>query len=394
MIAFDEAVSRLLGAVEPLGKEGVPLAHAGNRFLAEPVLARQDAPRRDVSAMDGYALRRADALTGLWLQIVGESRAGSAYETPLDPGQAARIFTGAAVPHGADCVIMQEYAEREGSRVRFRDGHGPARHIRAQGSDFLAGQTLLAAGTLLTPRALVSAAAGDRAELRVHRQPRVILIATGDELAPPGEAQERADAIPETIGLGLSTMVLGMGGIVVARHCEGDRLDRLEALAGKALAVSDCVVVTGGASVGERDFARTMFAPHGLEEIFARVAIKPGRPVWFGKVGGVCVLGLPGNPTSAMVTARLFLQPMLAALQGGNGAQWLADTPQILAAPLPQNDARETFFRAQASANGLVPVANQQSGVQAPLAASDWLIRRAPHAPACAAGDMVRAMPF
>ena len=394
MIAFDEAVSRLLGAVKPLGKEGVPLAHAGNRFLAEPVLARQDAPRCDVSAMDGYAVRRADTLAGLRLQIVGESRAGAPCKTPLEPGQAARIFTGAAVPHGADCVIMQEYAEREGSRVRFRDGHGPARHIRAQGSDFLAGQTLLAAGTRLTPRALVSAAAGDRAELCVHRQPRVALIATGDELAPPGQAQERADAIPETIGVGLAAMVHSLGGIVAARHCEGDRLDRLGALAGEVLAISDCVIVTGGASVGERDFARTMFAPHGLEEIFARVAIKPGRPVWFGKTGSVCVLGLPGNPASAMVTARLFLQPMLAALQGGDGAQWLADTPQILAAPLPQNDTRETFFRAQSSGDGLIPIANQQSGAQAPLAASDWLIRRAPHAPACAAGEVVRAMPF
>ena len=394
MIAFDEAVSRLLGAVEPLGKEGVPLAHAGNRFLAEPVLARQDAPRCDVSAMDGYAVRRAEALAGLWFDIVGESRAGAAWDTPLEPGQAARIATGAIVPQGADCVIMQEYAQREESRVRFGDGHGPAHHIRVQGSDFKTGQMLLAAGTRLTPRALVSAAAADLAELYVYRQPRVVLIATGDELAPPGEALERANAIPETIGVGLAAMVQSLGGIVAARHCEGDRPDRLETLAGEALAASDCVVVTGGASVGERDFSRMMFARHGLEEIFSRVAIKPGRPVWFGKAGGAVVLGLPGNPTSAMVTARLFLQPLLAALQGGDGAQLLADTPQILAAPLPQNDARETFFRAQASGDGLIPIANQQSGAQAPLAASDWLIRRAPHAPACASGEVVRALAF
>lgn len=394
MIAFDDAVSRLLGAVEPLGREVVSLDDAGNRFLAEPVLARQDAPRCDVSVMDGYALRHADASMGLWLEIVGESRAGTTCNTLLEPGQAARIFTGAAVPDGADCVIMQEYAEREGSRVRFRDGHGPARHIRAQGSDFVAGQMLLAAGTRLTPRALVSAAAGDQAELRVYRQPRVALIATGDELAPPGQALNRPDAIPETIGLGLSAMVQGMGAMVIARHCQGDRLDLLAALAGEALASSDCVVVTGGASVGERDFAGMMFARHGLKEIFSRVAIKPGRPVWFGKAGGGYVLGLPGNPASAMVTARLFLQPLLAALQGGDGAQLLADTPQILAAPLPQNDARETFFRAQASGDGLIPIANQQSGAQAPLAASDWLIRRTPHAPACAAGEVVRALAF
>lgn len=394
MIDFDQAIALIAELAGPIGTEEVALVDAAGRTLAQDLVARSNAPRQAVSAMDGYAVIKASTRPGEWLDVVGESRAGARLESELHEGCAARIFTGAPLPAGADYVIMQEYAERDGARVRFAEGYGPASHVRAAGSDFAEGALLVPAGTQLTPRAMVSAAAADVPQVTVARQPKVAIIGTGDELAAPGSAHERPDAIPESVSFGVAAMVEVQGGRVVLRQTVGDQLDALIAAAGEALGASDLVIVTGGASVGERDFAKPMFEAHGLELIFNKVAIKPGKPVWLGHAKGKLVLGLPGNPTSAMVTAALFLKPILARMQG---AQVEADQHwrrMPLAAPLARIGDRETFVRARWDCEGLCPIGNQDSGAQGALLTADWLIRCPARNPAVAAGEWIDALEF
>ena len=394
MIGFEEASRLLRESVTALPAETVPLVEAAGRYLAEDLVARFDAPRSDVSAMDGYAVRADILENSLPLKVLGQARPGMPFDGIVGACAAVRIFTGAAVPTGADCVVMQEYTRTKGDMVSIKEGYGPARYIRKAGSDFRDGDVLLRLGTRLTARAMVAAAAADRASIELNRQPRVAIIATGDELVSPGEAHVTANAIPESASHGVTALCEAMGGVVALRLRGRDELGQLTELARKALAAADLVVVIGGASVGDRDLARPMFEGLNLEIIFAKVAIKPGKPVWFGKVGGKPVLGLPGNPTSAMVTARLFLQPLLAAMQGGDAAANLQFLPMPCDAALPSTADRETFIRATASPDGLVPAQNQESGAQAPLAQSDWLIRRPAGSPATVPGEIVSALAF
>ena len=394
MIGFEKASRLLRENAATLPAETLSLEKAAGRFLAEDLIARIDAPRTDVSVMDGYAVR-ADTLEKLVpLRMAGQARPGTPFDGVLGAGETVRIFTGAPVPKGADCVVMQEYARREGDSVRFEKGYGPARHIRKAGSDFRKGELILRRGTCLTPRAMVAAAAADRATIEVSRRPRVAIIATGDELVSPGEAHATSNAIPESASHGVAGLCEAMGGKVVLRLRGHDELGELTSLASAALAAADLVVVTGGASVGDHDLARPMFDMLGLELVFATVAIKPGKPVWLGKVGDKPVLGLPGNPTSALVAARLFLQPLLAAMQGGDAAANLQFLPMPCAAALPETGRRETFIRATATPEGLVPAQNQESGAQAPLAQSDWLIRRQAGSRATELGETINALLF
>lgn len=394
MTSFDEALALLEASAAPLLAEDVPLAGAAGRVLAEPLTARSDGPRVAVAAMDGYAVLDAGTRPGEALKVIGEARAGAAFPGTLGAGEAVRIFTGARLPAGADRCIMQEYATRKGKNVRFAEGYGPGWHVRAAASDFAAGAVLLEAGTRLTARAMIAAAAADRARIAVARRPRAAIIATGDELAAPGEAHLAADTIPESVSFGVVAMAEQAGARIVRQSIGGDCLPDLEKLAGAALAEADLVVVTGGASVGEHDLAKPMFECHGLNLVFSKVAIKPGKPVWLGMAGDKWVLGLPGNPTSAVVTARLFLTPLLGALQGQSIRDVLRWRRLPLAAPLPANGGRESFVRAAWENEGLVPLTNQDSGAQGPLARADWLIRRAPDAPALAAGAPVSALAF
>jgi len=391
-IGFDEAVARLPGAEALLGTETVPLEGAAGRVLAEPLYARQDSPHRPTAAMDGYAVRDATTTPFQLLRVIGESRAGLGYPGTVGTGEAVRIFTGAPMPAGTDRCIVQEHAIREGDTVRFTAGYGPGRHVRATASDFAAGALLLDRGTRLSPQAMVAAAAADVARLTVAVSPRVAILGTGDELAPPGTVAAWPDAIPESVSFGVAAMVEEAGGKVVQRATGRDDLAELQQLARTLLDAADLVIVTGGASVGDRDFARPMFAPHGLELLIDKVAIKPGKPVWLGRASTCWVLGLPGNPTSALVTAALFLRPLLAALQGQDPQQALRWRSLPLAAPLPAVNDRETFTRARWEADGLAQLDNQQSGAQAALAGAEWLIRRLPGSAAAAGGDTVSAL--
>ena len=394
MIGYDEAIRLIENAVTPLGAEICAFADGAGRILAEPLHARCAAPRTAVAAMDGYAVCDRTTRPGEALTLVGESRAGSGFSGMLAPGQAVRIFTGAPMPGGADRCIMQEYARRDGDEVRFAEGYGPGWHVRAAGSDFAAGDMLLAAGTRLTPRAMIAAAAADVASLTVARQARVAIIGTGDELAAPGSAHLRADAIPDSVTYGVAALAQQAGGRAVRRSIGLDDLAALEKQAGEALAEADLVIVTGGASVGERDFAKPMFAAHGLDLLFAKVAIKPGKPVWLGRARGTWVLGLPGNPTSAMVTGRLLLMPLLARLHGQPLADILRWRSLPLAAALGPTGTRETFMRSRWDAGGLTPLVNQDSGAQHALVEADWLIRCPPGQPALDPGTPVTALAF
>ncbi len=394
MIAFDEAQALLAGAVAALGDEEMPIDAAAGRVLAEPVHAAVSSPRRDVSAMDGYALRDGDARVGARFTLIGESLAGGAVPPPVGPGETVRIFTGAALPPGADRVVMQENCEADDAAMIIARPYGPGWHVRRAGSDFAEGDLLLARGTPLDPQAMVTLAAADRARVRVHRRPRMALIATGDELTPPGTARGRPLAIPESVSFGVAALAAQHGADLVSRHSGRDSLPELEAIAAQALEAGDLVVVTGGASVGARDFAKAMFAPHGLDLLFAKVAIKPGKPVWLGRAGTRWVLGLPGNPTSAMVTARLFLAPLLAALHGRPPQAVLGWLPLPLASALPATEERMTFVRTLWTGSGLAPLGNQDSGVQGALGRARWLVRCDAGSPALEPGAIVRALAF
>lgn len=395
MIGFDEAVELVRSVARTLGSDTVAIAQAAGRVLARPVVAQIDSPRSDVSAMDGYAVREEDLkqLPAV-LQLVGGSFAGCGWQDCVEPGTCVRIFTGAPVPQAADRVVMQEKVRSSGNAAIIDEHPGSAVHIRAQGSDFRSGDELLAAGRLLDPRAIVAAAAADVAELQVYRRPRLHILSTGDELAEPGAAASRGDAIPESVSFGVAALARQWGAQDTGRERLRDDLSSMQAVAAGALETADVIVVTGGASVGEKDFAKAMFEPLGLELIFSKVSIKPGKPVWLGRAGEKLVMGLPGNPTSALVTARLFLAPLLAALTGQPIERALAWRSMPVATPLNGCGARETFHRARLAAGSAEIVAFQDSSAQKALAEADLLVRQRANAPALNAGELVKVLDF
>ncbi|GAA4742821.1 molybdopterin molybdotransferase MoeA [Sphingomonas daechungensis] len=395
MISFDEALERIRAAARPLAKESAPIDGAAGRVLAAPVIAQIASPRCDVSAMDGYAVREAD-LTALpaRLQVVGESFAGSGWSRSIGEGECVRIFTGAPVPEGADRVVIQENVRRDGEHAIIEEQPGKARHIRERGGDFKYGDELLRPGRMLDKRAIVAAAAADIAQVEVFKRPRVSILSTGDELAEPGMAAERPDAIPESVSLGVAALVGEWGGSIVSRQRLRDDLSSMERAAAHAIASSDLVLVTGGASVGEKDFAKAMFGSAALSLIFSKVSIKPGKPVWFGRSGRTLVMGLPGNPTSALVTARLLLAPLLAGLSGREPMEALRWRSATLKTALRDCGARETFHRARWSGNDVEVFAFQDSSAQKVLADADLLVRQNANSPDIHAGDEIRALDF
>ncbi|MDP3801918.1 molybdopterin molybdotransferase MoeA [Brevundimonas sp.] len=395
MIDFDTALALVLNEARPLPSERVALEAAGERVLAADLRARGDAPRTAVSAMDGYAVREADLATlPARLPIAAVAFAGRGDVPVLPRGACVRVFTGGPTPHGADRVVVQEIVGRDGDDALFEVPPGPGRHIRAAGSDFRAGDIMLPAGTVLGFRAMVAAAAADVAALSVVRRPRVAILGTGDELAEPGQALETPGGIPDSVSFGVAALARRHGADVVARRRLSDTPEVLEAAAGRALDEADLVVVTGGASVGEKDHARAMFAPFGLDLIFSKAAIKPGKPVWFGRVGGALVLGLPGNPTSALVTGRLFLAPLVAGLAGRDPATLLTWRDATLTTPLKPCGDRETFERGRLVDGGVAALDVQDSATQKALATADVLIRRRAGAPALGAGDTAIVLDF
>lgn len=393
-LRFDAAQAILAAVAQPLGTERVPLAKAGRRVLAEAVRAAMDIPARDLAAMDGFAVREADLAACLrQFAVTGAAYPGAPFQGSIGPGEAVRIMTGAPMPGGADRVLMRELVSAADSTVALV-GPVPAKpHVRLAGSDTAAGAVMLPAGRLLDPRALVVAAAADAVTLTVWRAPRVRVIATGDELVPPGEAQAR-EGVPDSLSEAVLLMARQWGARPLGAALVRDDAAQLARAAETALADADVLVLCGGASRGDRDYAKSSLIPLGLELLFADVAIKPGKPVWLGRIGTRLVLGLPGNPTAAMTVARLFLAPLLAGL-GGRGTQSALRWETVpLTQGIEANRDRETFLCAERIDAGVRVIAGQTASAQAMLACADMLVRRLPGAPAQAVGSAVSALRF
>ncbi|MEK7429564.1 MAG: gephyrin-like molybdotransferase Glp [Pseudomonadota bacterium] len=391
LLAVEDARARMLAQVGALDAETIPLKTAIGRVLAEDVAAIRDQPPFTASAMDGWALRSADAPGALL--IVGESAAGHGYEGALGAGQAVRIFTGAAVPTGADTIVIQEDARREGDQVTVPASPVGA-NIRSAGGDFRAGQPLLSKGTRIDPWRLSLAASAGRAEVSVHARPRVAIVSTGEEIveAPgaPGPYQIYDSGAPALVA-----MVEGWGGVASKLKPVRDELEAvIEALRS---AEADLIVTVGGASVGDHDLVRAAAEALGLSLKVGSVNVRPGKPTFFGVLAdGRKLLGLPGNPASAFVCAELFLKPLIARFQGA--AAECSLTGARLAKPLAANGPREHWMRAKLTYEGgavlVEPYRDQDSSLITVFAAADALLRRPGGSPALAAGDLVEVLPL
>lgn len=403
LIPVDAALARVLSGVARLGPETVPLDEAAGRTLAADLAARRDQPAVAVSSMDGYALRAQDVAAAspanpVALRLIGVSAAGRGFDGALQPGQAVRIFTGARIPAGADAVEMQEKSTREGDAVALSAPVRASQYVRAAGLDFRTGAVLLREGTRLSPASVALAAAMNHAAIPVARAPRVAILATGDELVEPG-ADPGPDQIVASNHLGVAAMARVAGAVATVLPIVRDDPDSLARALRDALAAGpDALVTIGGASVGEFDLVRDALGAAGMELDFWRIAMRPGKPLTFGRIGATRVLGLPGNPVSSLVTARLFMVPLLRAMQGDPLAGADAGRPARLGADLPANDERQDYLRARAewTEQGWIvtPTTGQDSSVLRAIAAADALLIRPPHAPAARAGQSCRAIPL
>lgn len=385
MIELAEAQARLFALRDPVEIQDVALVEAVGRWAAADVVARRTQPARDLSAMDGYAIRSADA-SGPW-RVVGESAAGRLFAGSVGAGEAVRIFTGAVVPDGADAILIQENVARD-SDVLTLTGEAPfaGKHIRRAGADFAGGAVLVAEGDAFTPARIALAAMGGYAKLAVRRKLRVAIISTGDELVPPGEITAE-DQIPSSNAPMLAAMLAGMP---VEIDDRGTVRDALAALTAEfaACAEADIIVTIGGASVGDHDLVRPALEAAGAKLDFWKIAMRPGKPVMAGKLSDAVVLGLPGNPVSAFVTAFLLLTPLIAHLSGANSPLPERIEAQ-LGTPLPANGNRLDHIRGVLSGVTVTPTGTNDSSMLAALSASNILIIRDINAPAASEGDSV-----
>jgi molybdopterin molybdotransferase len=390
MISVEEARSRMLQGMTAVAAETVSLVEAHGRILATPVVARLTQPPADMSAMDGYAVRAADAQKDAALKIIGTAPAGHPFAGTLGPGEAVRIFTGSTLPTGADTVLLQEDATAANNRVTVNAACGPGKHIRKSGQDFAAGDLLIQAGRRLTPRDIGLAAAANHPWLTVHRRPRIAILSTGDEISLPGEPIG-AGGIVSSNAHALAAFINAAGGEPVILPIAADDLAAIAAGADAAQG-SDMLVTTGGASVGDHDLVQAGLASRGLQLDFWKIAMRPGKPLMFGRLGTMPMLGLPGNPVSAFVCALLFLRPAIERLSGIAGEVLPMETAR-LGAPMKANDQREDYVRARLAWDNdgwtVTPFPVQDSGMLRSLALADALIIRAPHAPAQMAGENV-----
>ncbi len=391
LLSVAEALERVLTQAAPLAAEEAPLGEACGRVLAADLKALRTQPPADVSAMDGYAVRSPDvANVPTQLKVIGEVSAGRPFAGAVGPGEAARIFTGGVMPAGADTIVIQEHAKRDGDRIEVEKPATRGRHIRAQGLDFKAGETLLSAGRRLTARDIALAAAMNHPRVRVHRRPRVAVFATGDELVPPG-TQPAPGQIVSSNTFALTALARAEGAQVEDLGIVGDRLDATVAAVRRARDLGvDILLTSGGASVGDYDLVQKAFTAEGMTLSFWKLALRPGRPLMYGRLGAIHVLGVPGNPVSAFVCALLFLVPLIRRLAGRSDLAPRTQTA-LLGCDLAENDERVDYLRAtlKHSPDGDVVTAFpiQDSSMMAPLANADCLLVREPFAPAAKAGS-------
>ncbi len=394
MLSVAEARARIIAPLRPTPAEIVALPEAWGRVSASPIQARLTQPPTDMSAMDGYALRAVDGRAGARLALAGHAPAGRPFTGQIGANQTVRLFTGSVVPDGADCVLPQEDVERDGGWITVREAAQAGRHIRRAGQDFRQGDTLVPGGVRLGARAIGLIAAGNHPWIAVHRQPRIAILATGDEVVLPGEPLA-VGSIVSSNAHALAALVRAGGGVPVVLPIAPDDPAAIASVADRLSGI-DLLLTTGGASVGEHDLVQASLATRGFNLDFWRIAMRPGKPLLFGQLGDVPVLGLPGNPVSAFVCAVLFLLPALARLGGLPGHAAPAIEAR-LAAPVTANDHRADYLRATLStdqAGGLVatPFDRQDSSLLQVLASAGCLVLRAPHAPALPAGTAVSVL--
>ncbi len=396
MLSVAEARARILAGLLPTSVETVPLSAAWRRVTASPILARLDQPSHDLSAMDGYALRGADCVPGAVLRVVGHAPAGHPWQGQVEPGEAVRLFTGSFMPDGADCVLLQEDATVREGMVTVCEATAPGRHVRPQAQDFARDDVLVAAGHRLSARDIGIVASGNHPWVAVHRAPRVAILATGDEIALPGEPIPRGGVVSSNAHA-LAALVRASGGEASILPIAADDLTALGDAAAAA-AGFDLLLTTGGVSVGDHDLVRPGLAARGMVLDFWKIAMRPGKPLLHGHMGALPVIGLPGNPVSAMVAAILFVTAAVERLLGLPGHAPPTE-PMALVAPLPANDHRHDHLRASFAplpdgTPGIVALDRQDSSLMRRMAAADGLILRPPHAPASPAGAMVEVIRF
>jgi len=397
MMPLDEALRRIFANIGAPRAEMVALADAAGRVLAAPLAAGHSQPPFDASAMDGYAVRAADVAPGRTLRLIGTSQAGQRFSGMMSPGQCVRIFTGAPLPIGSDTVIMQEEATARGAEIAFEAVPPVGQNVRRRGSVFADGEALLPAGTLLTPARLTLAASANRARVTVARRPRIALLATGDELVQPG-APLGPDQIVSSNGFGLRAILAPLAEEVLDLGIVGDDLELLVAKLRHVLGTGiDVLLTTGGASVGERDFMQDALRSLGVELDFWKIAMRPGKPLMFGKHGNTLIFGLPGNPVSALVTGMVVVAPALR--------QWAGQLEPLgprlrlpLAAALPANGNRRHFLRARLEpapgGSSVLPFPDTDSGQVAVLAAADGLVIQLEDDPGMPAGAAIDFIPL
>jgi molybdopterin molybdotransferase len=406
MLSVDEALGRILKSFSPLPAETVGLGEAFGRVLAQDIQARVTQPPLAVSAMDGYAVRAADVAPvkpgmPVTLKVVGAVPAGQVLETPVNSGEAVRIFTGAPLPPGADAIVIQEDTEAGDGpngekRVTVKEPCKAGNYVRPAGLDFAAGDPGPRAGRRLSARDIGLIAAMNHPWVTVRRRPRVAILSTGDEVVMPGEPLGPGKIVSSN-GLALAAFVRACGGEPVQLGIAPDKEAQLAELARGARG-ADLLLTAGGASVGDHDLVQQVLGKEGLELDFWRIAMRPGKPLMFGRLGDTPMLGLPGNPVSALVCSLLFARPALNVLLGLDAPAHPLEQ-MVLGADLGANDRRQDYLRSTIALNGdgrrsVTPYGRQDSSMLALLAAADGLIVRAPHAPAAAKGELVEVMSF
>ncbi|MCP3470218.1 molybdopterin molybdotransferase MoeA [Bradyrhizobium sp. CCGUVB1N3] len=391
LMPVSDALAAVLAGVEPVADEMVALDAAYHRVLARDVAARRTQPPQAMSAMDGYAVRAADAAkVGAELTVIGEVAAGRPFAGTVGAGEAVRIFTGGVVPDGADAVVIQEDTVADGKHVAIKEAAIAGRHIRPAGVDFREGDVLLRKGSRLTERDLSLAAGMNHPELAVRRRPRVAILATGDELVMPGSTPGMGQIVFSNgyalhalaRAEGAETVDLGIAADTVAATTAGIRRARESG--------ADILITTGGASVGDHDLVRPALQAEGFEMAFWKIAMRPGKPMMHGRLGAMRVIGLPGNPVSSYVCGFLFMVPLIRALAGRSRVHHRRERA-VLGRDVGPNDVREDYLRARLEEREdgtlvAVPVNHQDSSLLANLAAAQALLVRAPFAPKADAG--------
>jgi molybdopterin molybdotransferase len=397
MISVAEALEQVTSSLNPVPTERVHVMQGLGRVLAEDVSARLTYPPTDISSMDGYAVIAADTTNApTTLQQIGESKAGHGFSGTMSAGETVRIFTGAPLPHGADAVVMQENTTNEGAACTINKGVDRGNFVRSRGMDITEGAKLRSAGHRLTARDLGLLASANLAELAVYQKPRIAYLATGDELVMPGE-DLGADQIISSNSVAIDACIRAFGGEPVSLGIAKDNADSLrEAI--NCMGDVHMLVTIGGASVGDYDLVQSVLGDEGLELGFYKVAMRPGKPLIFGTIYGVPMLGLPGNPVSAAVTSLLFLKPAMDILSGMLSGNVTTGTA-ILGGDLDANDQRQDYIRSSLSLDDggsqvALPYGRQDSAMMSLLADSDCLIVRPPYAPAAKQGEMVEIVLF